>query len=232
MQINRLRTYKQPDLSDHVAHFTGRSGNRPAEVPKSVVDKADWDRLATILIDRQIRAFPTFGNDLPAVCFTECTLAGIKTLMKEKRYTPCGIVFDKDFVFREGGGPAFYVRGDEWPHVKALPPELRFRATRWWPGAQPSPGAPALKPHLATPSEWTHEREWRVRGSGDPPAFKFNWGDIAFIISPHPKWQKFVADFVASLGGDPYGAEFMRIPAVVVAPDGSSVSDPKGLWTP
>jgi hypothetical protein len=85
--------------------------------------------------------------------------------------------------------------------------------------------------NLARPSEWLHEREWRVRGDGDPPAFRFAWTDVAFLVAPDVRWQKFIADFVAGLGGPGYGAAFMRIPTVVVAEDGSAIDDPHGIWT-
>jgi hypothetical protein len=195
MQISELRRYRHPDISDHVVHFSGRSGTAGPGVPNAIVAMKDWERLGQILVDQQIRAFPPFGTSEPVVCFTECTTAGIKTLMADRRYTPCGVAFSKDFVFRKGGGPALYVRGDEWEHVDELPAQLRARVTRRWPGATGAAGAP-LPWYLERQSEWLHEREWRASRVGDPPRLSFEWSDIAFVIAPDPGWANLVADFI------------------------------------
>ncbi len=101
---------------------------------------------------------------------------------------------------------------------------------RWWPGATADAGE-HLPHSLASPSEWLAEREWRVSGTGDPPALEFQWSDVAFLVAPDARWQSVVADFVADLGGAPYGADFMKIPVVVVSSDGIATDDPDGLWT-
>lgn len=129
MQINELRRYRHPDISDFVVHFSGRSSTAGPGVPSGILTMKDWERLGQILVDQWIKAFPPFGTSEPVVCFTVCTTAGIKTLMSDRRYTPCGVAFSKDFVFRRGGGPALYVRGDEWDHVDSLPAQLRARVT-------------------------------------------------------------------------------------------------------
>lgn len=188
----------------------------------------DWERLGQILVDQQIRAFPPFGANVPVVCFTECTTAGIKTLMVDHRYTPCGVAFSKDFVFRRSGGPALYVRGDEWEFVDELPAQLRARVTRLWPGATGDDGA-SLPWHLARASEWLHEREWRAAGTGDPPQLSFEWTDIAFVIAPDAGWVNLIADFIDAFAPN-YVTYFRAIPVVVVAPDGTAISDPHGVW--
>ena len=151
MNIRPLRTYSNPDLSDFVVHFTGRDGPPSGHVPEDITNREPWDRLAQILMTYTVRAFPPYGSSEPAVCFTECTRAGIQALMTERRYAPCGLAFTKDTVFRSGGGPALYIRGDEWPEVDHLPPKLRARATRFWPGADEASGggSTALVPAAA-----------------------------------------------------------------------------------
>lgn len=228
VQIRPLRRYHHPDLSDYVVHFTGRKGGYPNSVPAHIRDEEPWSRLGHILAGLHIKAFPPFGSDVPTVCFTECTVAGIQSLMKD-RYPPCGVAFDKEFIFRRGGGPAYYVRGDEWPQVQGLPDEIRFRATRWWPGAVEVEGE-SLPNHLRNPSEWLHEREWRVRGAGTPSGFDFDWADVAFIVAPDPAWQSFIGNFIGGLGGAGYEEAFMAVPVVVVAEDGSAIDDPHGIW--
>lgn len=228
VRINELRKYRHPDISDLVVHFSGRSGTAGPGVPERIRAMKDWERLGQILVDQRIFAFPPFGSSEPVVCFTECTTAGIKTLMADHRYTPCGLAVAKDVVFHRGGGPALYVRGDEWEHVDALPVQLRARATRLWPGATSADGT-SLPWHLDRPSEWLHEREWRVAGSGDPPSFPFEWSDVGFVIAPDPRWADFVAGFIGDIAPD-YEPYFRNIPVVAVASDGTAISDPAGVW--
>jgi hypothetical protein len=190
MKIYDLRRYSHPDLSNHLIHFVGRTGKANDRVPEDITELTAPGRLANILEEEAIRAFPVFfGGDDPVVCFTECTPAGVRTLIRERRYSPWGVAFTKDLIFKRGGGPAFYVRGDEWKHVEnGFPPELRARCTKLWPGADFEPGLETIfaDARLGTPSEWTHEREWRVFGDGDQPAFRFRTEDIAFVVVGMP----------------------------------------------
>jgi len=150
--------------------------------------------------------------------------------MAERRYAPCGIAFQKDTVFKAGGGPALYVRGDEWPDVDHLPPRIRARAARYWPGAEAGVGEDELPWYLERPSEWVHEREWRLLGMGEPPAFEFQWEQVSFVIAPDLRWQSFVGSFIGSFSEPTYEQAFMRIPTVVVAADGTAIVDPNRIW--
>jgi hypothetical protein len=180
MKINKLRSYQQPDLSGHVIHFTGRTGIPNDEVSTDIRGTSARGRLVRILEEGAIVAHRVFWvSGPPVVCFTECSPAGISTLVAERRYRPYGVAFTKDFVFAAGGGPALYIRGDEWDQIGCLPPEMRARCTPYWPGAEPdSPGEYVFD----AVNEYTHEREWRVRGGGDPPAFRFQPEDVAFLV--------------------------------------------------
>lgn len=229
MQINELRQYNHPDISDHVVHFTGRNGTPGPGVPNNIKSARDFERLGDVLVQEQILAFPPFGTPDAVVCFTECTRVGIETLIQEGRYTPCGVAFTKDFVFRHGGGPALYIRGDEWNYVSGLPLELRARATRLWPGAGPDDGQAALPGHLANHSEWLHEREWRLLGAGTPPAFRFQWSDIAFVIAPHTGWAAEVRGYIEYFSAD-YAPYFDAIPIVAIDAATGSIDDPHNVW--
>ena len=46
----------------------------------------------------------------PAVAFTECVWTSL--LEHAGEYSPYGIGFSKSYLFREGGGPVFYMRQD------------------------------------------------------------------------------------------------------------------------
>lgn len=183
MEVQPLRRYDNPDLSDFVVHLTSRPGYPNSDVDEAIKDLTPEERLKAILGGGSITAHRPFFGYWPdrVVCFTECTPAGIRTLITEDRYEPWGIAFTKDFVFRRGGGPAFYVRGDVWHEVERLPPSIRAFATKLWPGARVEPGEDFDR-QLGGRNEWTHEREWRVMGNGNPPAFRFESDDVAFVI--------------------------------------------------
>jgi hypothetical protein len=178
-----LRRYQnQPDISDFVVHFVCRYGAENPHVPEHIRKMSAYDRLTSILSEQRILAFPPFGNDVPVICFTECTRSGTQALVGQ-RYAALGLGFSKTFVFQNGGGPAFYLRGDEWTLVKQLPVALRGRATRLWPGREVE-DVTAKDPVLGRVSEWTHEREWRILGTGDPPGFTFTFADVALLVVP------------------------------------------------
>lgn len=96
---------------------------------------------------------------------------------------------------------------------------------RFWPGADPEEGE-QLPSHLSGPSEWLHEREWRVPGD-----LIFTWQDVRFLIVPQPNWQSFYASWIAGWAGDGYAAYFESIPAVVMNADGSIAYDELGIWS-
>jgi hypothetical protein len=184
VRVHSLRTYNLPDIGDHLIHFTGRTGGRFA-APEDIRNLDAPSRLAQILYQGRIRAVATFGTGgRPIVAFTESSQASVLRLIGEGRYTPWGIGFSKQFIFDQDGGPVMYVRGDEWDAATAaLPDPLRARIVRFWPGATWEEGDPLLfdgvrqlPDALANPSEWLHEREWRV-----PRDVVFGWGDVKFL---------------------------------------------------
>jgi len=184
------------------------------------------DRLLRILVDGVIRGFTTFGAGAPVVCLTESSKAAVLELLRERRYEPCGIGFAKQLVFDKNGGPALYVRGDEWePATASLPYPLRSRLVRFWPGADADPGE-LLPQHLRTTSEWLHEREWRV-----PLELRFGWGDVKFLIVPHAGWQAFYANWIEAWAGPEYAAVFAAVPAVVLDDGGNVLLDQFGIWS-
>jgi len=188
----------------------------------------DEERLLQILVDGRIRGFETFGSDGPVTCLTESTKASVSSLLAEGRYTPCGVGFTKQFAFDQGGAPALYIRGDEWAAARSLPQPLRSRIVRFWPGSEADPELPSqyIPNALSAPSEWLHEREWRI--PGDLP---FDWDDVSFLIVPHPKWQSFYSSWIQGWAGDSYAGWFESIPAVVMSSDGGVIHDGKGIWT-
>jgi hypothetical protein len=226
LRIHDLRSHRHADLSDHVVHFTGRNGTHVEEIPKEILDISPEQRLVEILRDGEIRAFPAFdGMNEPVACFSESTHAGVCSLVAAARYDPYGIGFQKNVIFRAGGGPAFYVRGDEWQHAYAMAEAIRFRAVRFWPGASGSPGE-VLPDFLAGESDWLHEREWRVRGP-----FRFTLDDVAFVVVADKKGKRRIMDFWREFYGPGEELAIRGIAAIVIAKDGTVLSDEAGLWS-
>jgi hypothetical protein len=225
MRVNPLRTYDLPDVGDHLIHFTGRNGPRTDDVDQHIRGLSAERRLVGILVDRTIRGFEAFGAGAPVACFSESAKAAIPKLVREGRYAPCGIAFSKQLIFESGGGPALYVRGDEWETMTAAVPQpVRSRLVRFWPGATPPDGT-YMPSHLANPSEWLHEREWWVPGE-----FRFDWPDVKFLVVPDSSWQRFYAEWIEDWAGEEYGRVFAQIPAVVMDSAGRVVRDELGVW--
>jgi hypothetical protein len=225
VRVHQLRTYDLPDVGDHLIHFTGRIGPKTDDVDPIILKRLPQQRLAHILVDGVIRGFQTFGAGAPVVCLTESTKAAVTRLVFERRYEPCGIGFSKQFVFERNGGPALYVRGDEWEAATSnLLQPIRSRLVRFWPGAVADSGE-YLPDALSTPSEWLHEREWRV-----PTELRFSWEDVEFLIVPDLHWQSFYAEWLADWAGNEYASVFAKIPTVVMASTGDVLRDQLGLW--
>lgn len=103
------------------------------------------------------------------------------SLIPQRRYEPCGVGFSKQFIFDKNGGPALYVRGDEWETATAVIPEpLRSRLVRFWPGAEADPRE-ILPSHLRSISEWLHEREM---ASGDRTSLRLDRRQVFDLPAP------------------------------------------------
>jgi hypothetical protein len=225
MRTRRLTTYNLPDLGDHLIHFTGRNGPKADDVDSAIKDLSGQKRLAKILEEGVIRGFETFGGSAPVVCLTESVKESVTSLIAEGRYEPCGVGFSKQFIFDKQGGPALYVRGDEWETAtSALPEPLRARLVRFWPGAEAEPGED-LPWYLQSKSEWLHEREWRVAGE-----LRFCLADVKFLIFPDLDWHDSYAEWVEERWGPEPAAVFQAIPSVVMNPDGHVIRDDTGIW--
>jgi hypothetical protein len=233
VRVYPLRTYDLPDVGDHLIHFTGRTGTRMA-VPADIRDLDAPSRLAQILYQGRIRAVRTFGTgSRPIVAFTESSQAAVRRLIADGRYTPWGVGFSKQVIFDQGGAPVLYVRGDEWDAATAqLPDPLRARIVRFWPGAEWEEGDPLtadqsqqLPDQLANPSEWLHEREWRV-----PHDVTFGWSDVKFLIVPAVDWPMLLAHQYGVAYGGEYEAHFRTIPIVAIDATGQLLHDGSGIW--
>lgn len=116
-----------------------------------------------------------------AVCFTESTLAGLRShrdLFKVKY----GLAFDRDDLFSKGANPCLNIR-------ESL---LRTKTTfsdnpqeRHLYNFIPSDLHPFVNV-IHTSFDATHEREWRYAND-----FHFNWKDLKFVFCPEQEFHTF-----------------------------------------
>lgn len=199
MQVRPLWLIDQPDISNRVVHLTGRTGQANADAGPAIAAMSAQERLEVILTERRIRAYPPFYSlGHPCVCFSEATPAGIDRLITgpTRRYEPWGLGFSKQFVFDRGGGPAYYVRGNHWTALAALPPSVSALATLYWPGADPTEPAEALPHPLGRVSQFAHEREWRIAVAPPADSVTFSVTDLAFVIAPSAEWLQDLPDLL------------------------------------
>jgi len=212
MRVNPLRPSSNVDLPDVVLHMTGRWGPKAAGVLPTVAAAESAWRMASILWSRQLLAQPVFGSDWPVVCFTHTTRRALAGLTS--RFDGLGIAFHAQSVFNAGGAPVLYVRGDEHEALHAntsLSEAFRSRIVRWWPGAtEDDPWANLMLPHsVSGPSEWTHEREWRIPR---PAEVTVDWGwrftpqDVAFVLIPSTAYGDTIYNQLEGFKSDPRNA--------------------------
>ncbi|MEX2251454.1 MAG: hypothetical protein WD895_05195 [Acidimicrobiia bacterium] len=185
MDRPRLRDLHHPDLSELLVHFTGRPRPR-TDLPDAIRQLDARGRLEGILQERAIWAMTTFYAPVPTVCFTESTRPGLEYMIGEAGFEPWGIVFHRETVFDQGGGPVFHLRDDEWEYRDRLPDRLRSRIIRFAPGE----------------AEWVEEREWRVPYDSGEPGFVFTPDQVVALIVGDPRWPPPVEkmDMVFELG--------------------------------
>lgn len=126
----------RPDVSDKLIHFTSPKDN-PVEALR---------RLKAIVAERRLIGSSTWikGGHCCA-CFTEAPLAAIAVGLVRpdtySRFSPYGVMFDKSWVYAQGGRPVIYQRVEEydqlpsthrWRHVTHHPPEIDFTWEREW----------------------------------------------------------------------------------------------------
>ncbi|SDG33107.1 hypothetical protein [Idiomarina zobellii] len=132
------------DLSPHIVHFTKGKDHDSA-----------FENLLNILREKTIfGASNCIKGDYRCVCFTEAPLWSVEDGLANpeayRRYSPFGVMFDKDYIFDLGGRPVIYQSDYEF---EKLPESHRWRHVRY----QPSDSHPV---------DFTWEREWRLRATG------------------------------------------------------------------
>ena len=148
----------RPDISSKVVHFT--SGEN---------DEQACDRLQQVLNERVLKS----GNrnirgGFSCICFTEAPLAslsdGLVNPTAYSRYSPFGLMFEKTWLFQNGGRPVIYQPEIEY---ELLPEAIRWRHVRYEPDEV----------------DFTWEREWRLLANELP----FDPFNVALIV-PNADW--------------------------------------------
>jgi hypothetical protein len=133
------------------------------------------DRLVRIMQERRLRGFPPFGTTHPVVCLSECPLPHLQWLLAQRGFPRWGLILDRQWVYRAGGGPAWYVRQDQY---RALSDEQRAWAVR-------------LESTVEDRSDWLHEREWRIPVAAEnDSAIALTSDAVGAILVEYPVWQQ------------------------------------------
>lgn len=176
------RMGERSDLTAYLVHLT-RGGGADGKSPPAL------DVLLKILREKKVNeSKPGSGfiiGQQPAVCFQDTPLYHLsqnihadqvfrKTNPRAKtRYVGVGLMFFKGHVFRCGGRPVIYERKAT---AKSILPEAE-----WW---------RIVTYDLSTSDElidWTHEREWRVRGD-----FEFTLDQATVVLPNNDTYSRFV----------------------------------------
>ena len=153
------------DISDKVIHFTrGATYEDALECLLTIVGEG-----------RLIGGNGMIRGGYRCVCFTEAPLpalaGGFVNPASFTRYSPFGLMFDKAWVYAQGGRPVIYQPDGDF---NLLPEDMRWRHVRYDPVGMP-------------PIDFTWEREWRIHTDN----LAFLPTDAALVV-PDEEWESFV----------------------------------------
>lgn len=149
------------DISEYLIHFT-----------KGDDEHAAFDRIRTILAEqRLVGSSNNIRGGHKCVCFSEAPLAALeKGLLNSSaysRYSPFGILFNKIWIYEQGGRPVIYQLRDEY---EQLPESHSWRHVTYDPVSKPT-------------VDFTWEREWRISAE----ELRFD-GSHAAVVVPNGMW--------------------------------------------
>ena len=151
------------DISEKLIHFT----------KGDTYDDA-FERLRSIVAERRlIGGSHLIKGAYTCVCFSEAPLSslenGLLNSSAYSRYAPFGVVFDKKWVFDNGGRPVIYEPESEFDW---LPETHRWRHVRY-------------EPTAAEPIDFSWEREWRIQTN------ELRFGpSVGAIVVPDRDWAR------------------------------------------
>jgi hypothetical protein len=148
------------DISDKLVHFT--KGSTPTEA---------FETLRTIAHECKLIGSTATKGGYSCVCFSEAPLSaleqGLVNSSAYSRYAPFGVLFDKNWVFDNGGRPVIYQPDLEFYD---LPESHKWRHVRY----EPTGGYPI---------DFSWEREWRIK------TLQLNFDpSVAALVVPEQNW--------------------------------------------
>ncbi len=149
------------DISDKLIHFTkGDTFNDAFKNLQSIVQER-----------RIIGSYGFVKGEYDCVCFSEAPLSslehGLLNSSAYSRYSPFGVIFDKKWIFDNGGRPVIYQPDSEFDELLE---SHKWRHVRYEPTAE-------------EPIDFTWEREWRIHTKElnfDP--------SVAALVVPDQDW--------------------------------------------
>jgi hypothetical protein len=155
----------RPDISDKVIHFT----------KGATVEDAIGVLLTIIGEGRLLGGGRMIRGGYRCVCFTEAPLpalaGGLVNGGSFTRYSPCGLMFEKSWLYDRSARPVIYQPDAEFGQ---LPEEIRWRHVRYEPTGNP-------------PIDFAWERERRLRQD----ELQFS-PDDAVLVVPDREWEAFI----------------------------------------
>jgi hypothetical protein len=142
-------------------------------VPEAIANLSAQQRLEQILRQGLLRGFPPFGADTPAICMSEARDDHLIDLIGRGN-EPWGLVFSRQWVVDQGGGPVWPVRTHEWG---GLTREQKAWAVRFEPGPDGR-------------SDWLHEQEWRLLLDHESPFLEIQPANLEAILVGDGNWQR------------------------------------------
>lgn len=175
-QLNRKN---RPDFSEYLSHFT-KDGDfchiEQTDDMDAFRKMTAFERLCSILKMKEIKTSIMPWTNTPGLCFTECPWSSL--LMHTKQYSPYGIGFTKEFIYKNNGAPVFYMRKK---FMNALTRSIKDKKVLTEILAMSTPYSPSFETKSMREQiklvDYTHEREWRMSSN-----LHFHYQDIKFII--------------------------------------------------
>lgn len=156
----------RPDMSDQLIHFTRGKNYEDA-----------FGKICNMVDERVIYGGEEFWSGEHCVCLTEAPLnslpGGFVNPKSFSRYSPFGVIFDKDYMFRIGARPVIYGPSKE---VSLFPNDVHWRYMKYDLDETP-------------PHDFTWEREWRLRAQ----MLEIS-PDTAAIVVPGQEWADRLVD--------------------------------------
>jgi hypothetical protein len=161
-----------PAQADWLVHFCARPwGTAPSQLA-SVADLSPQERLDGILWEQRLLAGTPYGSPRPMVCLSEAPWNHVSWMVGARGFPPWAVLISRQWAYASGGGPVWYAR--EAPD--GLSDEQRSWVVR-------------LDTDPARPSDWLHEREWRIPVPVGNPQLFLGAGALGGILVGDPRWQ-------------------------------------------